>query len=184
MIYALLLAIMIVFAIQALRAKRLIVAALWLAGCSALVSIAIYLLGAYLLAVIELSVGAGLVTVLFAFAITVAGEETLGLRSFVPKALAAILTLIAIGILGCFAIPTSTMPTASAEANVSSVLWQERSLDVFVQVVLIFAGVLGLLGLMAEAQAPLKYPAAEEVSARREQELQALQQQSLEKESI
>jgi len=53
----------------------LIASALWLAGVSALVSIMCYLLGAYAVAVIELSVGAGLVTVLFVFAISIAGEE-------------------------------------------------------------------------------------------------------------
>jgi hypothetical protein len=41
--------------------------------------------------------------------------------------------------------------------------------------VLIFAGVLGLLGLLAEAKAPLAYPVAEEVAARRERELEELQ---------
>jgi len=49
-----------------------------------------------------------------------------------------------------------------------------------VQVVLIFAGVLGLLGLLGEVKAPLQYPVAEEVAAQRERELQTLQQQSLE----
>jgi len=184
MIYALILTVTVIFAIQSIRAKRLIVAAIWLAGCSALVSIVLFMLGAHLLAVIELSVGAGLVTVLFVFAITVAGEEVLGLRSFVPKMFAAILTLIIIGILGWFASAASPVPSVSGEANVSTVLWQQRSLDVLLQVVLIFSGVLGLLSQMAEAKAPLQYPAADEVSARREQELQVLLQQSLEKKPL
>ena len=55
---------MLACAFMAFRAKQLIVSALWLAGCSAILSILMYLLGAFVVAVIELSVGAGLVTVL------------------------------------------------------------------------------------------------------------------------
>ena len=65
----------LISAIQAIRVKRLLVTALWLASTSALTSIMLYLLGGYRIAVIELSVGAGLVTVLFVFAINIAGEE-------------------------------------------------------------------------------------------------------------
>ena len=65
----------VVFAILSIRSKRLITSALWLAGVSALLSVVFYLFGAHLVAVVELSVGAGLVTVLFAFAISVAGDE-------------------------------------------------------------------------------------------------------------
>jgi Tfp pilus assembly protein PilV len=54
-------------------------------------------------------------------------------------------------------------------------LWQARGLDVLVQIVLIFAGVLGLLGLLAEAAAPLDQPAAHEVAAERQRQLQALE---------
>ena len=75
----------IICAIQAIRARRLIVSALWLAGTSAILSLIFYLVGAYLVAVIELSVGAGLVTVLFVFAISIAGEEAVELRSLVPE---------------------------------------------------------------------------------------------------
>ena len=65
---------MLLCAVMAVRTQRLLVSALWLAGASALVSLWMYILGAPEVAVIELSVGAGLVTVLFVFAINVAGE--------------------------------------------------------------------------------------------------------------
>jgi len=54
-------------AILAIRTKRLLISAIWLAVASALTAVMIYLLGAPQIAVIELSVGAGLVTVLFVF---------------------------------------------------------------------------------------------------------------------
>ena len=75
-------------AVMALRAPKLISSALWLAGSSALVAILTYLLGAPEIAVIELSVGAGLVTVLFVFAINVAGDETISVQALIPKPLA------------------------------------------------------------------------------------------------
>lgn len=75
MLLAALLIAMLAFAAQALRARRLLYSALWLAGASALLATIFYQLGAPEVAVIELSVGAGLVTVLFVFAINVAGEE-------------------------------------------------------------------------------------------------------------
>ncbi len=66
---------MLICAFMAFRTPRLLISALWLAGCSAILSILLYLMGAYQVAVIELSVGAGLVTVLFVFAISIAGDE-------------------------------------------------------------------------------------------------------------
>ena len=65
------------------------------------------------------------------------------------------------------------MPAVSAAFV--NVLWRDRALDVIVQVVLIYAGVLGLLGLLAERQAPLQQPAAREVAARRERDLQTME---------
>ena len=67
----------VIFAVQAIRAYRLLNSALWLAGVSALVSLIFYLMSATQVAVIELSVGAGLVTILFVFAISIAGSRFL-----------------------------------------------------------------------------------------------------------
>jgi hypothetical protein len=65
--------------------------------------------------------------------------------------------------------------TPEMQTELAQVIWQQRGLDVLVQVVLIFSGVLGLLGLLAEAKAPLAYPVAEEFAAKRERELEELQ---------
>ena len=82
----------IICAFFAIRTRRLLISALWLAGCSALTALLLYLLGAPEIAVIELSVGAGLVTVLFVFAINIAGEETLPIRRLIPRPLAWAIT--------------------------------------------------------------------------------------------
>ena len=57
-----------------------------------------------------------------------------------------------------------------------------RKRDVLVQLVLIFAGVLGMLGLLAEEKAPLEQSVADQVKAQRDRELLALQRQALKQE--
>ncbi len=154
MLYALLMLLSIIFAIMAVRAKGLIASALWLAGVSAMVAVLFYLLGARQVAVVELSVGAGLVTVLFAFAISIAGEEPGVLKSYVPVWLGGALILLMVGLFTWFTIPGSMTTIPSTEPPFITVFWQERGLDMVVQVSLIFAGVLGLIGLLAEVKSP------------------------------
>lgn len=198
MLYALLMVAIVLFAIQAIRAKRLLHSAIWLAGVSALLAIVFYQLGAYQVAVIELSVGAGLVTVLFVFAIGMAGEDRIKLRSLIPKPLAWGLVIAAIFLLGWLTLPfgseTVVLQTdqatvvgtpadaQTAEEPIQVVIWEQRGLDVLVQVVLIFSGVLGILGLLAEAKGPLQKPVAEEMAAVRDRELLALEEGVLQQE--
>lgn len=142
----------LVCAWQAVRAPRLLLAALWLAGASALTSLLMYRLGAPEVAVIELSVGAGLVTVLFVFAINIAGEEPpVALRSLVPRPLAALGVLCAVALAATMVLPTLRTPAAPGPAvRFPVVIWEQRSLDTLLQVVLIIGGVLAVLGLLAE----------------------------------
>jgi NADH:ubiquinone oxidoreductase subunit 6 (subunit J) len=182
MLRGLLLAAAIVFAVQALRAKRLLTSTLWLAGLSAIVSMVFYLLGARQVAVIELSIGAGLVTVLFVFAISVAGDEPISARPLLPAALAVGLPLVAIALLGWLALSLSPAAATSAAPTFTAVLWQQRGLDVLAQIVLIFSGVLGLLGLLAEAKAPLDKSMADAIIAQRNRDLLAIQQRVYDRE--
>ena len=148
--------VMLVCAFMAFRAKQLIVSALWLAGCSAILSILMYLLGAYWVAVIELSVGAGLVTVLFVFAISVAGDEMIEFKSIIPRPLALIVSLVSIVLLGFMTVSSLVSIPATTEPPFSDVLWQQRGLDMLVQSGLLFAAVVGMLGLLSEAKVPAK----------------------------
>jgi uncharacterized MnhB-related membrane protein len=157
--------------IMAVRARRLLSSALWLAACSAFLAVMLYRLGAQEVAVIELSVGAGLVTVLFVFAINVAGEEAGPLPSVVPRGLAWILCLAPLAVIGALVLPSLAAGAPLAGGTFVNVMWQDRALDVIVQVVLIYAGVLGLLGLLAEKEAPLQQPAAREMAAKRDRDL-------------
>ncbi|HEX8991312.1 MAG TPA: NADH-quinone oxidoreductase subunit J [Anaerolineales bacterium] len=181
MLRLLLIALLLIFAIQSLRARALLTGALWLAGVSALSSVLFFLYDARLVAVVELSVGAGLVTVLFVFAINIAGDEAIQTRSVPPRRWMAALAVLFILLLGWFVWPSPAVaPSASvAEAPLSVVLWQDRGLDLMVQVVLIFSGVLGLLGLLAEARAPLDGSMAREVAARRDRDLRRMESRAL-----
>jgi uncharacterized MnhB-related membrane protein len=143
----------LVCSVMAFKVNRLLVSALWLAGCSALVALLIFLLGAPEVAVIELSVGAGLVTILFVFAINIAGEEAISVKALLPKPLAWGLILLAVVLLGWLCLPglIGILPTIETR-QFADVMWGDRSLDAMLQVVLIFAGVLGVLGLLAEGK--------------------------------
>jgi uncharacterized MnhB-related membrane protein len=142
-----------VCAVQAIRVQRLLVSALWLAGCSALVALLLFLVGGPEIAVIELSVGAGLVTVLFVFAINIAGEEPLTLKALIPKPLSIGLIVLSVALLGWMVLPAWLGYTGGeAELGFAATLWQDRSLDLMLQVLLIFAGVLGVVGLLADPQ--------------------------------
>ena len=157
----LIVAVTLICAFQALRARRLLVSALWLAGSSALVALMIYLLGAQEVAVVELSVGAGLVTILFVFAINIAGEETLPARSLIPRPLSWGLIIVSVLLLGWFILPR-LLPVLPApdSAPFSQVAWDQRGLDMLLQVALIFTGVLGVVGLLVDRK--ITHPAGEQ----------------------
>ncbi len=152
--YILIVVGILVCALMAIIAKRLLTSALWLAGCSALVAILLYVMGAPEIAVIELSVGAGLVTVLFVFAINIAGDEPVKLPSLMPKWLAWLFILLAVGGLGWMLVPELNLDWLANQdmSSFAEVAWQNRYVDIVLQAALIFAGVLALLGLLSESK--------------------------------
>ena len=153
MIYVLVAAGILACAILAIGSKRLLISAIWLAVTSALVALMIYLLGAVQIAVIELSVGAGLVTVLFVFAINISGEEIINPKPVIPKPLAWGLIIIAVGLTIYLTIMGGGLALViKAPTEPSTVLWTDRYLDILLQIALIFCGVLGVLGLLSEGK--------------------------------
>ena len=139
----------ILCALQALRAARLLPAALWLAAVSALTSLLLYQLGAWQAAVIELSVGSGLVLILFVLAINLAAQPEAAIRSLVPRPLAWCLAGMSALLLAELTWPARPPAASAANLPVSTTLWQGRPLDVVVLVVLIFAGAVTVVGLLA-----------------------------------
>jgi uncharacterized MnhB-related membrane protein len=135
---------------RAIVAKRILSATIYLACVSALVSVVIYLLGAAQVAVMELSVGAGLVTVLLVYALSVVGDDALDPASVIPKPLAFGVVALAVVLLGAMAYPAIQINLEQGSATLAEALWQNRVLDVWIQIALIFSGVMGVLGLLSE----------------------------------
>ena len=140
----------IICAYQVMRAQRLILSTIWLACTSALLATMLYRLGAPQVAVMELSVGAGLVTVLFVFAFSIVGEITQDPNTIVPRPLVWGLSLAMVLLMGWFILPLTDSRSPIAMESFTTVLWDQRGLDVLAQIVLIFSGVIGLLGLLSE----------------------------------
>jgi len=140
----------IICAYQVMRAQRLILSTIWLACTSALLATMLYRLGAPQVAVMELSVGSGLVTVLFVFAFSIVGEITQDPKGIVPRPLVWGLSLGMVLLMGWFILPLTDSRSPIAMESFTTVLWDQRSLDVLAQIVLIFSGVIGLLGLLSE----------------------------------
>lgn len=154
-VYYLLLSLAAAFcAYRAMVSKQLLPSTLYLACVSAFVSVILYLLGAFEVAVIELSVGAGLVTVLLVYALSVIGDVTYDPTSIIPKPFAFLLVAAIAIIVGWEAYPLAIKSSGSGEVLLADVLWKSRALDVWVQVSLIFSGVMGVLGLLAERVQP------------------------------
>ena len=148
--YLLLLSGAIFCAYRATVSKRILSSTLYLACISALTSVVIFMLGATQVAVMELSVGAGLVTVLMVYALSVVGEDALDPTSIISKPLALGLVGAVTILLGWMVYPAIQVTIATGDVDLASVLWQSRVLDVWIQIVLIFSGVMGVLGLLSE----------------------------------
>ena len=151
MVDILLMAGILVCAFMALRARKQLPSALWLSSASVLTGVLMYLLGAPEIAVIELSVGGGLVTILFVFAINITGEEQVPVRKLIPWPVSIALILGSTGLLIWLSMPAFefTLPQFDS-AGLTAALWEDRQLDVMLHIVLIFSGVLGVLSLLAD----------------------------------
>jgi hypothetical protein len=99
------------------------------------------------------------VTILFVFAINIAGEETLPARSLIPRPLSWGLVIVSVLLLGWFTLPR-LLPVIPAPDTTpfSQVAWDQRGLDMLLQVALIFTGVLGVVGLLVDQRRPSHTP--------------------------
>lgn len=165
-------------AYRVMRTQKLLTATLWLAVCSALTATLLYMLGAEEVAVIELSVGAGLVTVLFVYAFSIVGELTFDELTIIPRPLVMTLVIIIAATLSWFILPNlSAQPVTGEAFPFATALWHMRGLDVIVQIVLLFAGVMGLIGLISTGKAAA-HPSLHKSSAT-EQEIKAEKAETL-----
>lgn len=139
-------------AVYAVRSRPL-AATLWLAGLSVIVAILLYWHGAPEIAVIELSVGAGLITVLLAFAISMAEDESMPV-ALLPRPFARMLVLIVIGLLLWLILPQVPFVRAAAQADAPFLIqvWENRLADLMVQIAIVISGTIGVLSLIGETR--------------------------------
>src|SRR5689334_16395725 len=130
-LYAVFLLGAVLCAYRAIVAKRILSATIYLACVSALISVVIYLLGAAQVAVMELSVGAGLVTVLLVYALSVVGDDALDPASVIPKPLAFAVVGLSVFLLGVMAYPAIQIKLDEGSTTLAEALWQNRVLDVW-----------------------------------------------------
>jgi uncharacterized MnhB-related membrane protein len=151
-IYTILVAGALICSFRAMTSPRILSSTIYLACVSAAVATLLFMLGAYQIAVIELSVGAGLVTVLLVYAISVVGDDASDPGPVIPRPVAVGLALLGAVMLGYMAYSLPSKGLAGRFPPLIRALWEQRVLDVWIQMVLIFAGVLGILGLLAEGK--------------------------------
>ena len=154
----LLMAGILVCAFMALRARKQLPSALWLASASVLTGVLMFLMGSPEIGVIELSVGGGLVTILFVFAINMTGEEQVPVKKLLPWPVSIGLILGSTILLIWLSLPAFEFRLPPFDSvGLTKVLWEDRQLDVMLHIVLIFSGVLGVLSLLAD-EVPDKEP--------------------------
>jgi NADH-quinone oxidoreductase subunit J len=131
--------------------KDLLYVAVALAAISAILSIVLFHFGANIAGVFELSVCAGLITVLFIATVSLTKDSDMKSETRLPVYFIPLFLLIFIGIdvfvMQWLARSVLTAGTPSQTASFQKVFWEMRSLDIFGQVALILAGVFGILSL-------------------------------------
>ena len=143
-------------AVASVRAARLQNALLWLAAASLFLSLSLYTLGAVEVAVIELSVGAGLIVVFYVFVLNLVRPAEPARRMLV-RPLALLLALAIAALLGWRG-TQALLPggpqtgTEAAAGSFALVFWERRALDTLLQLALLFGGALTVLGLIGERE--------------------------------
>ncbi len=141
------------FACMAVFFKDLLRAALSLAFMSAVLAVVLYRMDSPYAAVFELSVVAGLITVLFVSTIALTKDEEPVKESRWPLYLFP-LFLVLFGIIDLLVMKGLFSNTPAGYGNATSsfgaTLWGIRSMDLIGQIAVIFGGVFGVLALFRE----------------------------------
>jgi NADH-quinone oxidoreductase subunit J len=152
-----LLILLIIAALMVVFSSRLLLAAISLAVTSIMVTLLMFKLNSPFAAVFELSICAGLITVIFittiSFVKPVTQEEILETRKRrIKKYIALPFILIIIGIVTSFVIKPMvlSLPVVAQEANVAGVLWNLRQVDILGQAIILLVGVFGIVVLFKE----------------------------------
>ncbi len=140
-------------AVLAVFLRDLLRAAVSLAFMSALLAVVLYRMDSPYAAVFELSVVAGLITVLFVSAIALTKDEEQVAEARWPLyVFPLVLALAGVAILAAVPALFASAPAGwgNPTATFGGTLWGLRSLDVLGQIAVIFGGVFGVLALFRE----------------------------------
>jgi NADH-quinone oxidoreductase subunit J len=151
------LALTLLSAVWAVMTRTLMRSVIGLAATSVCVTALMFMLGANLAAAFELSVCAGLITVVFVSTVAMtqpaSGEELrertrARLRRYWPLPLVLMAVGIALAALGPGV--GVALPPPAEPAEVKEVLWTQRQTDILGQVAVILSGVFGVIVLFKE----------------------------------
>lgn len=159
----LLLAGMVISAAVCVIIRNLLKAAIALAFTSAILSAILFYMGAHLAAVFELSVCAGLITVIFISAISmtrIIGKEEAATLSKARRRRFALLPVLLVALTAAamvFLWPhiNALFPyTAAASASTTQdIFWNKRQVDLIGQIIIVLAGVFGVIVFFKEDEA-------------------------------
>ncbi len=145
--------LIVVCAVVAIVLKDNLLSVLSLASVSVLLSILFFQLGAPVAGVFELSVGAGLITVLIILTITFIQERAEKPSQGKTFAWSIFALVIVAALLFLFqklspTIYVNSLPTASGWGQVGEIFWKVRSFDLLPQVLIILAAAFGILAML------------------------------------
>ncbi len=157
---------LVLFAVISVMIRSLVKAAIALAIASAFLAVMIFILGAWIAAVIELSVCAGMITVVFISSISltiplskeeVAVEAKQRMSRFIYLPFILVLTLAAAIILWNSRLINFDFISALKGTQVNldfsaqgSAIWDKRSIDILGQVIVLLSGAFGVVVLFKE----------------------------------
>lgn len=151
MLLWMLLGLMVLLSIGCCIFKDLLYVAVSLATISGLLALVLFLFGANIAGVFELSVCAGLITVLFIATVSLTKDSDQKVETRLPAYFVPLVILIFVGIdyfiiqWVAHSLPASVVPQPSG--TFQRVFWELRSADMLGQIGLIGAGVFGILAL-------------------------------------
>jgi len=149
--HILLLSGLVIFSILAVLAKDLIKSAISLAVSSLLLGILFFQMQAPYAGVFEISVVAGLITVLFMLTIALTKAEGDVRESKLPRLVFplffAAFILIDIFVMKGLLTKVPALPDVAEQGSFSDVLWKQRTFDLVGQLAVILAGVFAVLAL-------------------------------------
>ncbi|MCL2817362.1 MAG: hypothetical protein FWD39_03110 [Clostridiales bacterium] len=157
-----LMALMVVALAAAVMLRSLLKSAIALAVASVILTVILFLLGSPWAAVFELSVCAGLITVVFISAISLTTayskaeqkrEAKARARRFasLPFILVGAAVLSVIGLSGAGLVFDNNIELTSTFDSFRTLLWEARQADIFGQVILVLAGVFSIVVLFKES---------------------------------